>query len=401
MATGSTGAPWNLPFPVGADNYALTGDLQAMASQTAAQLGNLQQVAETAHWRGVLPAGTDLNTVTQIGQYAITSLTHPNQPFVAGGYLEVLDNGSGRRLQRFTTNETTPRHAERVTAITGFNPWQYTEAEAQGAYEHMARQSDMIRRRRNRVTTPGAVVLIFDHGLTNFKATIWPLLEARNLPVTLAMNPGRMLSHATNNGATYNDVKAWAATGLVEPANHSYNHVNSTDYAYEIRDSRIELEAQLGQTIDTWVMPGNSYGDFEINSDPDQYWSTDAGRMILASHGAVTGIVADQTLPIGGNQIGVGGTWIDTAGRTTTMRTDITNAVNAGGMKIVRHHPEYLNATGYINTAELTAFLDWLVQRRDAGDLTVLTFRDAMSATHEPAAATWSAAITALNAAAA
>ena len=37
MATGSTGAPWNIPFPVGADNYALTGDLQAMASQTAAQ----------------------------------------------------------------------------------------------------------------------------------------------------------------------------------------------------------------------------------------------------------------------------------------------------------------------------------------------------------------------------
>lgn len=47
MASGSTGAPWNIPFPRGADDYALTGDLQAMASQTAANLSN---AVDEASW---------------------------------------------------------------------------------------------------------------------------------------------------------------------------------------------------------------------------------------------------------------------------------------------------------------------------------------------------------------
>lgn len=40
MATGTTGAPGNIPFPTGGDQYALTSDLQAMASQTNLGLAN-------------------------------------------------------------------------------------------------------------------------------------------------------------------------------------------------------------------------------------------------------------------------------------------------------------------------------------------------------------------------
>lgn len=41
MASGSTGAPHNIPFPVGTDQYALTGDLQAMASQIATRFSQV------------------------------------------------------------------------------------------------------------------------------------------------------------------------------------------------------------------------------------------------------------------------------------------------------------------------------------------------------------------------
>lgn len=66
MASGTTGAPHNIPFPVGADQYALTGDLQAMSSQIAARLS---AVKAEASWdktatplaesedMGILPAG--------------------------------------------------------------------------------------------------------------------------------------------------------------------------------------------------------------------------------------------------------------------------------------------------------------------------------------------------------
>lgn len=40
MATGTTGAPGNIPYPVGSDQYALTSDLAAMASQTNLGLAN-------------------------------------------------------------------------------------------------------------------------------------------------------------------------------------------------------------------------------------------------------------------------------------------------------------------------------------------------------------------------
>lgn len=274
----------------------------------------------------------------------------------------------------------------------GWHPWEKvpTFADIQaaepaadtGVYEHLARENDMRRRRHTRVSTPGVATLVLDHGLTNFKADIWPLLQARSIPVTLALNPARMGS-AQNNGATYADITAWADTGLVEPANHSWNHVGGTtsaDFDREIRQSREELETQLGQTIDTWVHPGNVFGDFAMDSKVSNYWSTEAGRMILASHGAVTGMVDSSVLPIGMNTIGAAGVWIDGAGITAGAQTAITQAITAKGLRIIRLHPQFLNDTGKITTAELTGFLDWLVAERDAGRLTVLTFRDAMSA---------------------
>lgn len=72
MATGTTGAPGNIPYPVGSDQYALTSDLAGMASQTNLALVNaVADAVETAQWsRGVLPAGANLATI-QPGAYSV------------------------------------------------------------------------------------------------------------------------------------------------------------------------------------------------------------------------------------------------------------------------------------------------------------------------------------------
>ena len=249
--------------------------------------------------------------------------------------------------------------------------------------EHTVRRADMIRRRAVRVATPAVVVMVFDHGLAVVRDTLHQLMAARGLPYTLAINPGRMGKH-DNTGVTWDDVKTLVSSGLVEPGNHSWSHTGATDtagYAHEIEDSRREIETRLGVPVDTWVQPGNSFGDFTTSGDVNLYHSTEAGRLILGTHGAVTGTTGTGTHRLGSPLLGAGGSWIDSAGSTAGMLTAIDQAVASGGVRIVRHHPQYLGASGYLPVSEMTSFLDAVVQRRDAGKLTVLPFASAAAAT--------------------
>ena len=352
-----------------------------------------------AFLRGNIPTASpiDLNTFITPGVFTVNNTTAVNNtsnlPAAFPGVLENLRTfGAVIAVQRYTVYGVNAAIYWRVSSDVSGNWTAWNRLDNQtgaapaadtGAYEHLMRENDMRRRRFNRVTTPGVVVLVLDHGLTNFKAAIWPLLQARDIPVTIGLNPGQM-GQAQNSGATYADVQAWAATGLVEPANHSYNHVGGTTSAQfetEIRASRVELETQLGQTIDTWVHPGNIFGDFTVTADKSLYWSTEAGRKILACHGAVMGLLDTGTLPLGVNSIGAAGLWIDNDASTAGVQTATQAAITNQGIQIVRLHPQFLNDAGKLTTAELTTFLDWIAGKVTAGELQALTFRDAMSAT--------------------
>ena len=270
----------------------------------------------------------------------------------------------------------------------GWTDWKRIDAPAPSTtardlgLEHTVRRADMIRRRAVRVTTPAVVVMVFDHGLTVVRDTLHQLMAARGLPYTLAINPGRMGTH-DNTGVTWDDVKTLVSSGLVEPGNHSWSHTGATDtagYAHEIEDSRREIETRLGVPVDTWVQPGNSFGDFTTSGDVSLYHSTEAGRLIVGTHGAVTGTTGTGTHRLGSPLLGAGGTWIDSAGSTAGMLAGIDATVKSGGVRIVRHHPQYLGASGYLPVSEMTSFLDAVVQRRDAGKLTVLPFASAAAA---------------------
>lgn len=253
-----------------------------------------------------------------------------------------------------------------------------------GSIEHDYRLTALRARRGNvEVTTPAVVVLAFDHGLTKYKSIVHPLLTARNLPVTLAVN-SQLLTDATNSGAATADLSAWAGGPLVEIANHGRTHTFPADLETEIRGGREELETIIGKPIDTYVQAGIT-GD-TWGGKYSEVAGTSRGQVSYAAHAILAGVMPSDTLlyPIDGQpDPGAKGTWIDNGGATITdAKAKVTAAVAARAATIIRLHPEHIDGSGRITTADLTSFLDWLAAERTAGRVTVLQLRDAQIAKH-------------------
>lgn len=373
------------------------------ASTTDVATAKSEAITEAKWFKGNFP-GTNVFTWKTPGLYWVpsssTPVNWPTEMGAVGGLLEVESNGTitSLKVRGYGTRAYTLTTETNNLSEGTFHPWARTASTAyvdaavasvsnvdRSALEHAMRELDMKRRRHNTVTTPGVLVLIFDHGLTNFKSDIWPLLQARNLHCTLALNPG-LMSQADNAGASYADIKGWIATGQLEPGNHSYSHANQTTssgYLHAIRASREELELQLEQVVDTWIHPGNTFGELDLRfviPNLDMYWETEAGRLIYASHATGTGAVNNGLVPVGVNNFGVTGTWIDLPSGIEPRKTEIQEAITQQKIKVVKMHPQFLNGVGYTTTAELASFLDWVKARVDAGELSVLQLRDAMSA---------------------
>lgn len=131
MASGSTGAPHNIPFPVGADDYALTGDLQAMASQVAGRLSTVEQTAKTAYWRGDSVPVTDPATINDLTNetavravWAAAVATSAGLPTDTQGVLEHFRYGATGAIQRWTSRPSSapPEIWVRQSAPAG-NDW--------------------------------------------------------------------------------------------------------------------------------------------------------------------------------------------------------------------------------------------------------------------------------------
>jgi hypothetical protein len=177
-----------------------------------------------------------------------------------------------------------------------FGAWRVpiTETPPQVGLANSLRVDEFSQRRGGAKKTggKGAVALRFDHGLNNFDSVIRPLLEARNLPYSLALN-SRNWSTAENNTVTAAMVDGWT---LAEIWNHGAHHNDATVYATQydtIVTGLAELRAQLpSKSIDGFIVPGvggTNYGGFSGGQNPASFYSTDAGRLILEHHAVSTG----------------------------------------------------------------------------------------------------------------
>lgn len=255
--------------------------------------------------------------------------------------------------------------------------------------EHMMRESE-LRRRRGKITVQNkaAVAIIYDHGTNNYKNIVHPLMKARALQGTLALN-SQMYDpsqprYVHDNQTTWDMVKTWATEGI-EIANHGRTHANfqdAKDIEFEVRTGREELETSVGLPVDSYVQVGltkPAFGGFDNGETAEAYWKTAAGQIILSSHAVATGMLPGSKLyPLDGTITqGMQGVWIDGgAAAISTAKTQIQAAIAGKQAILIRCHPEVLNTGTNTTTAQLAEFLDWLKQRVTASEVDVLQLRD-------------------------
>ena len=394
----------------------------------------LEIASSTPYFRGEIPANTQPNSMignAWNGEWTYLSGKQSDWgvPSNASGLLRVSASGAST-LQEITTF-TTPIQKYQRRAYNGAwsGPWEiqtggdstaptptpvdvdeYVTAASKGALnalvpsavdptisyvaDHAALVAD-LKTRVGAVQTGGkaAVALVADHGTTAFKDWMWAEAKSRNIPFTMALAPEVHLDGKgdSRHTATNADIKQWISEGLVI-ASHSGDHSGALGYfdiSRQIKTSKAKLEEKLETKVDCWVQPGyvlatGNFDGFGTGQSAERYTDYYAGRMLQQTYPVITGYVGSDYVYPGDDDLPVG------VRRSLTERKDnqasvlatIEQAIATGGKHINFCHPYALpdSSTTYITKSEYIAYLDWLVQKRDAGDLVLLTLPQLMVA---------------------
>lgn len=236
------------------------------------------------------------------------------------------------------------------------------------------------------VTTEGkaAWALRIDHGLKNFDSIVRPLLEARDIPYSLALNPGDW-GLSENSGVTPAMVDGWITGGPVpvEIINHAMHHLDaSTPGMLEeyIIDSKALLEEQLPAAagkIFGFCQPGaggSNFMGFDGGGSYESMAGTYAGQLIFGNHAYATGHLTGTSRRVLDGRIknGMAHFTIDKQ-LAQRIKFEIDNAINTGVGTQMMLHPSLLNTADALTTAGLVEVLDYVAAKRDSGDLAVLS----------------------------
>lgn len=232
----------------------------------------------------------------------------------------------------------------------------------------------------------GVVCFRYDHGLTNFKASLLAMHQAAGIPFYIAMN-SRLWDIAENSGATQADVKAWVASGLCEIGNHTSDHIdrNTAEGIYDtIVNGRKELEAQLSITVHGFTVPGlTEFNKFEgFNSGSlDSYSETLAGGLILANHGICSGAIGNTHRKLDGvvRQGGRHYTWEKAA--WADLKAQIDSAVANKTALTIMAHPRNLGTAGNFDAALAQQAITYVKGLIDAGRLANMSYYQSHHAT--------------------
>ena len=299
------------------------------------------------------------------------------------GPLVQIGQGSSRQ-QTWTPISSDPRIFVRSRVGTNWTAWSALTPSSGGGAAGSGVQREMRvaqanARRGGLYGTGGLAVfcLMFDHGTNNFINKILPLLIKHNLPAGLGLNSQMYSANYTfkdsDNQTSFAQLQTMALQNGVAIWNHGRLH--NAGGESEIVGGRDELNASLPLIpVENWLHTG-TYGDFASGREFKNYWENSIGSVIMNSHAYLTGDIQESVKPLSGQlKPGYDGTWVD-VGQTALniLKTQIQQAQTVGGGVMMRQHPMYVDASGYITTAQLDTFLTWVAAERDAGRLLVLT----------------------------
>lgn len=339
--------------------------------------------------RREIPRGADFNTLVEPGLYKRVNVdnTAVNSPHGNPGNLMVFDTGNQfGYVSQLWAGATSSGIWFRANSVNGWYDWvrldkgseSNPDALGTGAGRREYLVSDFYDRKGGEIGTGGkaAIALRFDHWMDDFYSKVLPLLEKYNLPWAQAMNS------RTNNqqaaGLDWGRVQSTAIRTGGEVLNHSatHNDPKSIDAVIdEVVTGLAELEKKLPLLpIDGWMQPGTGgqfmgYANYTNRED----FGTEAARIVMANHPVVYGHHGgpihrlDGRIRIGQRHRGMDN---DTA---ANVKRDIDELIRVKGGMVLMVHPSKLDATGGTRLSEYEAVLSYIAQKRDAGELVVLS----------------------------
>lgn len=383
---------------VGANIATGATEMQALASTAATAIDVLdvqkadtsyvnEEISGARYERGRIPNGSDVFTLDS-GSWTVSSAgfaeTMTNLPEAWPGRFIMDSGGESVKAATFKPYDR-DYHWETVRRIGGdWMPWRKVGKSTKPAYSPNAiRQARMVHH-YGRVDTGGrgAVAWRIDHGLANFKTKMLPIFRAAGIVPMITLN-SRSWDNAENAGVTQAEVNQWVADRWVEISNHGATHSNVTgDSEIEsyVAEGLTELEQQLPAAkgkIFGFHIAGvgvtGAFGGFQGGDTPAR-WDTVMGRAILRNHAFGSGYVPGTNLRVLDGQIrqGLYHTGTDTAA-VSTITGLIDQAIATGRGFQIMSHPSNMDTNGYHSTAMIQQIVDHIVQKRDAGQLSVLS----------------------------
>lgn len=227
----------------------------------------------------------------------------------------------------------------------------------------------------------GAVVVRWDHGLTNFKSDLLPLHEQFNIPGIIAMN-SRNWGHAENVGMSKSEAAALAAGTLIEWGNHGadgapegqpHKDDPTKDGLWDqIVVGRKELETDLGIAVHAYLRPGTdgTQGGLGNISTLDQLTETYAGALVLGHHAVTSGYFPNSASRVLDGRIKQGQAhWNMEQQTVASAKAQIDNAISAKRCLCIMGHPRNLNKPGYYTTADVQEIFAYINTKIQEGSL--------------------------------
>lgn len=355
------------------------------------------RISEARYDQGRIPNGSDVLTLRS-GSWTVSSMTNAetmtNLPELYPGKL-IIDNGGEPLVKSATYRPYNRAYIYEVQTSTGgeWMPWRKTPPDVHPGIggvapyaQHSFRQTQLLAAMGGPVLTGGlgAVAWRIDHGLKNFRDIMLPIFRAAGIVPMITYNP-RDWSRPENEGVTAADLNQWVANGWVEISNHAANHTSATgneDIYDQIVNGLAEIEAELpaarGKVFGFCVAGSGGYTDdagetFTNGATPEQ-WGSHAGRLILEHHAVGYGYLPGTDLRVldGTPRDGLSHLGTDTR-PVSEFTAKIDQAIaERKGLQIMSH-PSNLGNAGYHDAASIQQIVDYIVAKRDAGELAVLS----------------------------
>lgn len=222
-----------------------------------------------------------------------------------------------------------------------------------------------------------------DHGLANFNAKLRPILEALNIPYTIAI-AAESWGLSENAGVTPAMVNSWVAGGLCSIASHGWgNHLDTSEpvtlQKYVVQ-SKASLEADIpaAAPIDIFMPPGASgsggYGGLLPSTTPAAYFGTYAGQLALMTYPLCSGQFSGTAYRVQDGRPRVGQSYfnMDTFTASQVMNRVNTAITDGRGIQLMIH-PSLIDTAGHITTADLQSLFDQLATLQASGKLLAMS----------------------------